>query len=95
MKYIHFVIRSIDALKFILDWNAKSHERGGKKWKSDYRDRLFEEQMASEIERHRNELEADEFRHRIQRLRQKFVRKHERTITARNHLLKLYNTVSF
>jgi hypothetical protein len=93
MKYISFILRSINALKFIMEWNRRTNQPGGKKWKTDYRDRLFQETHANEIEHLQNQLEAHEAQFQIQRLREQFGRKHEKTVTARNHLLKLYNTV--
>lgn len=91
---MHFVLRSVDALKFAYEWNKKTSERGGKKWKGEYRQQLFEEYHATEIERIRTTTIGRFRTQQIDSIKKKFVRKHERVITARNHLLQLYQIVS-
>jgi hypothetical protein len=92
--YIHFVIRSVDSLKFILAWNSRTKRRGGKKWKTEYREAAFLQQCEADIAKLRRTLNGDNLERRVSKLKKTFVGKHEKLITSRNHLLKLYNTVS-
>jgi hypothetical protein len=47
---VHFVIRFIDSLMFIITCNAGTKQRGGKKWKTEYRNAAFRSHHSMEIE---------------------------------------------
>jgi hypothetical protein len=92
-EYIRFVIRSINALKFAVEWKAKSSEPGGKAWKKEYRVRLYE--MTLKKRETGFEILGEAARKEKKKQFQQFVRRHEKVITARNQLLTLYRTVFF
>jgi hypothetical protein len=86
---VYFVVRTVDALKFAIEWKKKTLETGGLKWKKEYRDRMFKELYGAELERH-----TGTHRTNIEKtLKGKFVRKHEKVVTGRYQLLELYKTV--
>jgi hypothetical protein len=83
------VIRTIDALKFTIEWKKKTLETGGLKWKKDYRERMFKKLYEAELERYTGTLRTS----MEKKLKSKFVRKHEKVITGRYQLLELYRMV--
>src|SRR5208283_3928314 len=92
--FINYVIRQVVVLKFAFEWNEKSQQAGGKKWKKKYRMAMFSERHATEITQIKNTFLGREVQRRIDRLRSRFIKRHEKVVTARNHVLRLYRTVS-
>jgi hypothetical protein len=91
IDYIRFVIRTIVAIKFAKLWHAQSSTDTGRKWKKDYQEKLFQEICKDHINRLRTVGAARV--NTLRSMKQQVVRKHEKVITARNHLRTLYTTV--
>lgn len=87
-------MRAIDVLKFAIEWNEKSEAAGGKTWKGKYRDAAFEKECAAEIASLEARFVGSLLRAKRSTLKKKFTNKHEKIVTARNHLLRLYMMVS-
>ena len=92
--YMQYVIRAIENLRFIIHWNTQTRLRGGKRWKVDYRDRLFEDKQAAALASLQRTFIGEHLAREIKRLRDRFNRRHEKTITSRNQFMQLYYTVS-
>ena len=86
------MLRTIEALKFAFEWKKKLSERGGRKWKTEYRELIFKNHHEKELENF--EIYMPNQKEKMTRsLKSKFVRRHEKVITARYQLLELYKTV--
>jgi hypothetical protein len=92
LSYVFFVLRTIDALKFAFEWKKKLSERGGQKWKMEYRELIFQKHHEKELENFEI-YKPNQKKQMTRSLKSKFVRKHERVITGRYQLLELYKTV--
>jgi hypothetical protein len=92
-SYVDFVLRSIKTLRFIIDWNNKTQIRGGKAWKTQYRDRYFEEHYAKELTFLRENYVGAYLLQQLNSLRRQFFKRHEKVITSRNQLMRMYYTV--
>jgi hypothetical protein len=87
------VLDTIQSLKFSFDWEIKSHVRGGKNWKTQYKKVVFEELFSAEIAQIQDRFGGSACTGRINRLYSRFRNSHEKIITSRNQLRKLYLSV--
>jgi hypothetical protein len=86
---VDFVLRTIDVLKFSIDWKAKNNP-GDKIWKGEYRERAFRRQMQKEIAFIEARYMGQMQRKKTLALKKKFVNKHEKIVAGRNHIRKIY-----
>jgi hypothetical protein len=80
----------MNCLKFAFDWETKTHITNGKRWKTEYKKALFEEQCECELTSIRATFSGKAATNRVRRLYNRFRKEHERIITSRNQLRKLY-----
>jgi hypothetical protein len=92
--YLHYVVRAVENLRFIIRWNTQAQARGGKAWKTNYRQQLFEDQLATELTLLRERFMGQHLAAQIKKLWGQFNWRHEKVITGRNQPMHLYYTVS-
>lgn len=86
------MLRTIDALKFVIEWKKKTLERGGREWKTDYRNSMFQKHHEADLRRY-DTFTGTAKKTMTEALKKSFVRKHEKVITGRYQLLELYHLV--
>ncbi|KZT73205.1 hypothetical protein DAEQUDRAFT_641045, partial [Daedalea quercina L-15889] len=84
----------IEALKFAIDWQARTAVGGGKKWKGDFFRRAFmcDPDYAAEFEGLTEQAAAQHLKG-MDAVYKKWRNINGHTITARNRLLRLYHNV--
>ncbi|TFY55391.1 hypothetical protein EVJ58_g8282 [Rhodofomes roseus] len=87
------VLRQIETIKFAVDWQARGALPGGKKWISDFYKATFmqDPSFATEFQG----LTEGAIKQKLQQLEPVFAKWRSsagHTVTARNRLLKMYNT---
>jgi hypothetical protein len=92
--YLHYVVRAIENLRFIIHWNTQTQTRRGKTWKTEYRKQLFEDQHADTLAPLRERFIGQYLTAQVKQLWTPFKRMHEKVITRRYQLMHLYYTVS-
>jgi hypothetical protein len=92
--YIGFVIETVGVLRFSIDWNLKSSQRGGKAWKTAYIKELCDVGMGDEMERINTNFVGEARQRGLSLIFKKFKGKYEKLVTARNQIRKLYLSVS-
>jgi hypothetical protein len=88
------VIETVGALRFSIDWNVKSSQRGGKAWKTKYLKELCWVARGEEMERINTYFMGKAREKRLASIFKTFKGKYEKLVTARNQIRKLYLAVS-
>ena len=88
------MIETVGVLRFSIDWDLKSSQRGGKAWKTTYIKRLCDVAMGQEMERINTNFVGEARQKKLSLLFKKFKGKYEKLVTARNQIRKLYLSVS-
>jgi hypothetical protein len=88
-------METVGVLRFSIDWNLKSNQKGGKAWKTKYIKDLCSLAMGDEMDRINNYFIGKAREKRLASIFKTFKGKYEKLVTARNQIRKLYLTVSF
>ena len=87
------MIETVVVLRFSIDWDLKSSQRGGKAWKTTYIKQLCDVAMGQEMERINTNFVGEARQRGLSLLFKKFKGKYEKLVTARNQIRKLYLSV--
>lgn len=92
-RYVRFVLKTVEVIKFASEYNDKSLEAGGKKWKTAFRLAAFEDECADQLGVMRRQLAGQNIKKAETKLLKTFTRRFENATLARNQLLRLYRKV--
>lgn len=90
--FLKFLIKQLEAIKFAFDWHHKGTRHGVNKYKKNFVQRAFDHEPA-----HRSLRPDGSLTEKVAYKKAfcAFKIKHGKHVTARNHLLQLYQRVSF
>jgi hypothetical protein len=91
--YIRYVIRTIHVIKFAIDWKEKESTAEGRGWKHNYRQKLFDREQNQEVAQIEATCIGKRKEKKLIGLCRRFGVRHEKLVTARNHIRKLYEMV--
>jgi hypothetical protein len=90
-SFLRYLVKQVEAIKFVTDWQRKGLRAGGKKYKQSVVQNAFDRVPSYDLLHPNGSLEDKKA---YQKLFRAFKIKHSKAITARNYLLQLYEQVN-